>query len=106
MLLVVSCSALGLFTSNVWAITQTLAGPRAAGTWTGIQNAIGNLGGVISPVLTGVVVGWTGSYYLAFAMASAMLVFGATSYLILVREIGPLRWSAETPEGKVVVYDV
>ena len=39
MLLVVSCSALGLFTSNVWAITQTLAGPRAAGTWTGIQNA-------------------------------------------------------------------
>src|SRR4029077_474588 len=49
MLLVISCSALGLFTSNVWAVTQTLAGPRAAGSWTGIQNAVGNLGGVLSP---------------------------------------------------------
>ena len=39
-------SVLGLFTSNVWAITQTLAGPLAAGRWTGFQNAIGNLGGV------------------------------------------------------------
>ena len=44
---------------------------------------------MISPVLTGVVVGWTGSYYLAFAMASLMLVFGAASYLILVGEISP-----------------
>ena len=96
-LLVISCSALGLFTSNVWAITQTLAGPRAAGSWTGIQNAIGNLGGVISPVLTGLVVGRTGSYYLAFAMASAILVLGALSYAILVGEIRPLQWSEETP---------
>lgn len=93
LLLVVSCSALGLFTSNVWAITQTLAGPHAAGSWTGIQNAIGNMGGVISPVLTGVVVGRTGSYYLAFAVASGMLLVGAASYLILVDEIGPLQWT-------------
>jgi len=100
LLLVVSCSALGLFTSNVWAITQTLAGPRAAGSWTGIQNAIGNLGGVISPVLTGVVVGWTGSYYLAFAVASMMLLAGAASYLILVGEISPLPWAKASPEGE------
>ena len=103
-LLVVSCSALGLFTSNVWAVTQTLAGPRAAGSWTGIQNAIGNLGGVISPVLTGMVVGWTGSYYLAFAVASAMLVLGAASYLILVGKIDPLEWTGETPPGKIAVW--
>lgn len=83
-LLIASCSALGLFTSNVWAITQTLAGPRAAGSWTGIQNAIGNLGGVVSPALTGFVVGRTGSYYIAFVVASAVLLLGAASYLILV----------------------
>jgi MFS family permease len=104
LLLVVSCAALGLFTSNVWAITQTLAGPHAAGSWTGIQNAIGNLGGVISPVLTGVVVGWTGSYYLAFAVASGMLLVGAASYLILVGEIGPLEWTKPSPEGKIAVW--
>jgi MFS family permease len=103
LLLVVSCSALGLFTSNVWAITQTLAGPHAAGSWTGIQNAIGNIGGVISPVLTGVVVGRTGSYYLAFAVASGMLLVGAASYLILVDEIGPLQWT-KASEGKIAVW--
>jgi MFS family permease len=99
-LLVVSCASLGLFTSNVWAITQTLAGPRAAGSWTGIQNAIGNLGGVVSPLLTGVVVARTGSYYLAFLMASAILVLGALSYLILVGQISPLQWTEDTPERK------
>ena len=104
LLLVVSCSALGLFTSNVGAITQTLAGPEAAGSWTGIQNAIGNLGGVISPVLTGVVVEWTGSYSLAFALASTMLLVGAASYLILVGEISPLPWAKASPEGKVAVW--
>ncbi len=31
-LLIISSAALGLFTSNVWAVTQTLAGPRAAGS--------------------------------------------------------------------------
>lgn len=95
MLLVVSCAALGFFTSNVWAITQTLAGPKAAGSWTGVQNAIGNLGGVISPLLTGVVVARTGSYYLAFATASVMLVLGAGSYVFLVGEVKPLRWGQE-----------
>jgi len=95
MLLVISCAALGFFTSNVWAITQTLAGPKAAGSWTGVQNAIGNLGGVISPLLTGVVVARTGSYYLAFATASVMLVLGAGSYLFLVGEVKPLRWEQE-----------
>jgi ACS family D-galactonate transporter-like MFS transporter len=102
-LLTVSCSALGLFTSNVWAITQTLAGPRAAGSWTGIQNAIGNLGGVISPLLTGLVVGRTGSYYLAFAMASAVLVLGAASYLVLVGEISPVKWTEGTSERDVAI---
>jgi MFS family permease len=93
LLLILSCSALGLFTSNVWAITQTLAGTAASGTWTGIQNAIGNLGGVVSPALTGMIVDWTGSYYLSFAAASAILVVGAASYLIFVGEIRPLNWS-------------
>jgi MFS family permease len=95
LLLIVSCSALGLFTSNVWAITQTLAGPKAAGSWTGVQNAVGNLGGVLSPILTGLVVTRTGSYYLAFAMASCILFLGTASYLMLIGEIRPLEWKME-----------
>src|SRR4029077_921558 len=55
-LLVAAYIALGLFSSNHWAITQTLAGPLAAGRWTGLQNGIANLAGVIAPYVTGLIV--------------------------------------------------
>jgi MFS family permease len=96
-LLTAACVALGMFSSNVWAITQTLAGPLAAGKWTGIQNAIGNLGGVVSPLVTGWIVSLTGSFLLAFLAATAVLLLGTTAYLSLIGEIRPLVWLPEAP---------
>jgi MFS family permease len=90
--LIAACVSLGIFTSNVWAITQTLAGPEAAGKWTGIQNFIGNLGGVISPIIAGFVVEQTGSFFLAFAAAAVILVLGAGCYLFLVPRVEPIVW--------------
>ena len=90
--LIASCVSLGIFTSNVWAITQTLAGPEAAGKWTGIQNFIGNLGGVISPIIAGLIVEQTGAFFLAFAVAALILVLGAGCYLFLVPRIEPIVW--------------
>jgi ACS family D-galactonate transporter-like MFS transporter len=91
-LLTVASLAIGLFSSNVWAITQTLAGPTAAGKWSGIQNAAGNLGGVVSPLVTGLIVSRTHSFFLAFACASVALLIGAGAYLFLVGEVAPLTW--------------
>jgi MFS family permease len=90
--LIASCVSLGIFTSNVWAITQTLAGPEAAGKWTGIQNFIGNLGGVISPIVAGLIVEQTRSFFLAFAAAAVILVLGAGCYLFLVPRVEPIVW--------------
>jgi MFS family permease len=95
-LLTVACCAMGLFSSNVWAITQTLAGPTAAGKWSGIQNAAGNLGGVASPLLTGLIVSRTHSFFLAFVCAAIALVVGAAAYLFLVGEIAPLVWTRQS----------
>ena len=50
-LLLVACMSFGVYTSSHWAITQTLAGPLAAGRWTSIQNGIGNLAGIAAPWL-------------------------------------------------------
>ena len=91
-LLCLSCASLGLYTSNVWAVTQTMAGPHAAGQWTGLQNAIGNMGSALSPALTGWLVQETGSYYSPFAAASLVLVGGVLSYVVLVRQIEPIEW--------------
>ena len=78
----------GLYSSNVYAITQTLAGPRAAGKWTGLQNGFGNLAGVAAPWLTGWVVDRTGEFYWAFVVAAAFAVGGAMMYLL---GVGPIR---------------
>ncbi len=92
-LITAACIALGMFTSNVWAITQTLAGPHAAGRWTGIQNAVGNLGGVVSPVLTGWLVEQTGSFFLVFVTTAAVLVAGSTVYLWMLGRMSPVNWN-------------
>lgn len=78
--LVTAFVGIGLFTGNAWAISQTLAGPRAAGMWTGWQNAIGNLGGVVAPILTGWSVSVTGTFFAAFAVAAGMLLVSASLY--------------------------
>lgn len=90
-LLVIGCASFGLYTANVWAITQTLAGP-AAGKWTGMQNCIGNLSGVLAPWLTGLIRQETGSFLWAFAAAVFWLAVGAGSYLFIVRRVEPVRW--------------
>src|SRR2546429_863028 len=46
LLLLLAFAAGGMCGSNIWAITQTLAGPRMAGRWTGVQKFLGNISGV------------------------------------------------------------
>ncbi len=92
-LLTVATGLFGLCTSNIWAITQRLAGPSAAGKWTGAQNAFGNLAGVFGPWLTGVLVERTGSYVPAFALVSIVLVLGAISFLVLIPRLDPVVWA-------------
>lgn len=91
-LLIAAYLAFGLFSSNHWAISQTLAGPAAAGKWTGLQNGIANLAGVIAPFATGLIIARTGSYYLAFSSASVILLIGALCYLWIVGDVVPLQW--------------
>ena len=93
--LIASSVSLGLFTSNVWAITQTLAGPRAAGRWTGIENFVGNLGGAVAPVLTGFVLGRTGNYFWAFAITAVVSLLGALSWAFWIGPVEPVVWSSQ-----------
>ena len=90
--LTIACMCLGLYTSNVWAITQSLAGPAASGRWSGIQNAIGNLGGVFSPLVTGWLVARTDSFLLPFLVASGVMLGGALCYVLLLGEVRAVDW--------------
>jgi len=91
-LLTGGCICYGLYSSNVWAITQTLAGPSAAGKWTGMQNCIGNISGVVAPWLTGFLVQRTGHFFLAFVAVAIALLLAACSYIFLVGKVEPVKW--------------
>ena len=86
-LLLLTCVCYGVFSCNLWAITQTLAGPRAAGKWTSVQNGFGNFAGVAGPWLTGWVVDRTGQFYLAFAVAAAIALAGAAIFVFGIGRI-------------------
>ena len=90
-LLTVGCLSYGLYSSNVWAITQTLAGP-AAGKWTGMQNCVGNLAGVAAPYATGLIKFYSGHFFWAFAAACFWLVVAAYACLFMIGRIEPVRW--------------
>jgi cyanate permease len=71
-----------------------MAGPAAAGKWTGMQNAFGNLAGVTTPWITGVIVGRTQSFHWAFVLVAVMVILGAGSYGLVVGRLEPIRWDA------------
>jgi ACS family D-galactonate transporter-like MFS transporter len=95
-LLVCACLFCGLWSSNNWAITQRLAGPAAAGKWTGLQNAFGNLAGVVAPALTGFVVQRTGHFLWAFVSVTFVAALGALTYGLLIGPVHPVRWRTAT----------
>jgi MFS family permease len=82
--LIFAFTGIGIYVSNCWAFTQTLAG-AAAGRWTGMQNAFANLGGVIAPAVTGYLVDNTGRFFPAMLASSAILFLGVAVYAFLVR---------------------
>ena len=70
----------------LYAVAQMFAGPRAAGTWVGIQNAIGNLSGIFGPIITGVIVDRAG-YNTAFVVTAAVAAAGALWWVVGVPRI-------------------
>jgi MFS family permease len=67
----------GTSTPSVYGIAQMFAGPRASGTWVGVQSALGNTAGFVMPVVTGIMIDQTGSYAGGFYLAAAVVGLGA-----------------------------
>jgi len=89
LLLVASASLVGLSSSNILVIMQDCAPQGEVGAWIGTGNFVGNLGGVLSPLLTGILIGRTGSYFPGFALASAVLIAGTLPFWFIVTDLRP-----------------
>src|ERR1700722_6217947 len=84
---------MGLCSPGVYAIPQIIAGPAATGRSVGVQNACGNLAGILAPLLTGILLDATGHFSSAFVLAGALNVLGLVGWLWLLPRIEPLDWS-------------
>jgi MFS transporter, ACS family, D-galactonate transporter len=91
-LLTFCCFGYGAFSSNHWAITQTLAGPAMAGRWSSLQNGIANFSGIMAPWVAGLVLARQGNSRLAFTIAGAVSLTGALAYGLLVWRVEPVEW--------------
>lgn len=91
---------LGMGISNVWAITQTLAGPLVVGQWVGVQNFLGNLAGAVGPALTGFLVERTGHFRSPFFVAAAIAWIGALSWIFVVGPVEQVKWGRESGDAE------
>jgi len=79
----------GMSSPGAFAMSQILAGPGASGRWVGIQNAVGNLAGVIAPALTGLLVEETHHFTAAFLVAAMVSVLGLAGWVWMVPRLAP-----------------
>lgn len=85
-LLCLAGAATASLSTNLYSVAQMFAGPRAAGTWVGIQNALGNVSGIVGPIASGLLIdrsGYTGAFYLAAGVSA----FGAIWWFVGVPRI-------------------
>lgn len=82
-------SLVGMSSPNILVVFQTCAPRDEVGMWMGFGNFIGNIGGVLSPLLTGILISRTGSFVPGFALAPAILVAGLLAFWFIVGELKP-----------------
>lgn len=82
--------ALGIVSTNIYAVAQIFAGSRASGSWVGVQNALGNASGIFGPIVTGMLIDRTSNYVLAFSLAAAVGGLGALIWIGALRNVAAL----------------
>ena len=85
---VMSLAFFGQGMSNLgWTLISDVAPKRLIGLTAGVFNFCTNLAGIVTPILIGVVVAATGSFFGGLAFIGAMALLGAFSYTFLVGEV-------------------
>ncbi|PYV39056.1 MAG: hypothetical protein DMG06_24140 [Acidobacteria bacterium] len=82
--LIIGGCLVGLSTANMLVILQYCAPAGAVGLWTGIFNFVGNVAGILAPLVTGKLIQATGSYTPPFVLAAVALAVGQLSFWLIV----------------------
>jgi len=86
----------GMAGAGTFAFSQTLAGPPAAGRWTGLQNGFANLAGVVAPALTGFAVEKTGNFVAAMTITTVASIIGGLAWVFVVGRVEQVSWTTKS----------
>jgi ACS family D-galactonate transporter-like MFS transporter len=73
--------------SITWPIIADTAPPSLLGTTGGIFNMCGNLAGIVTPLVVGIIIGRTHSFEPALVFVCAVALLGAFSYIFIVGKL-------------------
>ena len=90
--LYIFCIVAGFSYPGIFAIPQIIAGPKATGRWVGVQNAVGNVAGIVAPFVTGLLVDRTGLFDVAFGLAAAVNILGFIGWVVILPKVAPYKW--------------
>ena len=93
--LIIGGCLVGLATGNLLVILQSCAPRGAVGLWTGVYNFIGNIAGILSPLITGFLIEKTGSYTPPFILAAGLIALGPIALWLIVTNLR----DANSPEA-------
>lgn len=84
------------FASLGWAVMADVAPKEAGGVTAGLFNTFGNIAGITTPIIIGLIVQSTGSFNLALVFIAANAVIAIASYLLVVGPLKRLQLAGET----------
>jgi MFS transporter, ACS family, D-galactonate transporter len=88
--LTLAISALSLTTASANAMPIDVAPPHLVSSCASIQNFGGNIGGALAPLITGVLISWTGGFVVPMLFTAAVgLIFGCGGFGFIVDNLDP-----------------
>ena len=104
LLLCIAKSGTTVAASQVWALPADVAPLNAVSMVAGVQNTVSNIGGVIGPIVTGAIVGATGSFVPALVVSSALIGVAIINYLFLLGKVEPIRLDGASTQPQAREY--
>ncbi|MCP3727695.1 MFS transporter [Paraburkholderia sp. CNPSo 3272] len=101
LLLCIAKSGTTVAASQVWALPGDVAPPNAVSMIAGLQNSVSNLGGVVGPIVTGAIVGATGSFVAALLFSAALIGVAIVNYLFLLGKVEPIQFGDPSQETRI-----